>query len=413
MLGIMFFSVQEVKAANYDTSVSFYDMDIVLSDYLGTKFGSYKSSYVGSYNVYDSSLQSYQVKDVYLWADNVIAGMSSTYVSEWIGSLSFYVDAPFEAYGTKYPDMYRPTEELWSSAHVLTAFTPSGNGSPMLGVNYFPSSTGMSYSTVSDVKLSALKIVSSGVTLPVGTSIGVLKMKVTIDFSSFLHEGSYFVPFSYLVNSTSGTFPQVLYNKENYSVFYGLTSQEYATSQITAFNLSSNILNSSLCMNVNMSYHSFSFDIYMFVNQSISSFSYTVNFNNINVYVADSNVILDTLQQGNADANKNAQDIMHSYDSSNQQDDNQRFEDSRKELQEEEDNLFGSAMEGFDDLNLDDYSFKKFAAMQSALSFVSGFLQSLYVQMGDFGSIVTIGLVLLIASLVIGIYKYQVIDHSG
>lgn len=107
------------------------------------------------------------------------------------------------------------------------------------------------------------------------------------------------------------------------------------------------------------------------------------------------------------------EDIIHGYDSTDQNSDNQRFEDSRQELQDEEDSLFNDAMSGFGDLDMDDYSIGKFAAMQAAFSFVSGFLQSLYVQMGDFGSIVTIGLVLLIASLVIGLYKYQVIDHSG
>lgn len=106
-------------------------------------------------------------------------------------------------------------------------------------------------------------------------------------------------------------------------------------------------------------------------------------------------------------ANKNADDIMHSYDSTDQSSDNQRFDESQKQLQETEDSLFSSAMSGFDGLNLGDYSFTKFTDMLQAFSFVSGFIQSLYVKMGDFGLIVTIGLVVMIATKVIGVYRFS------
>lgn len=108
-----------------------------------------------------------------------------------------------------------------------------------------------------------------------------------------------------------------------------------------------------------------------------------------------------------ANDNKNADDIMNSYDKSSQDTDNARFESSRAELQEQEDSLFSSAMEGFGSLDMSDYSFGKFSAMLSAFSFVSGFLQSCYVKMGDFGAIVTIGLVVMIATKVIGLYRFS------
>ena len=108
---------------------------------------------------------------------------------------------------------------------------------------------------------------------------------------------------------------------------------------------------------------------------------------------------------------KNADDIMNSYDKSDQDSDNKRFEDSRKELQEQEDSLFSSAMEGFGSLDMSDYSFGRFSAMQGAFSFVSGFIQSCYVKMGDFGAVVTVGLVLLIATKVIGLFRFQVVEH--
>lgn len=108
---------------------------------------------------------------------------------------------------------------------------------------------------------------------------------------------------------------------------------------------------------------------------------------------------------------KNADDIMNSYDKSVQDSDNKRFEDSRKELQEQEDSLFSSATEGFGSLDMSDYSFGRFSAMQGAFSFVSGFIQSCYVKMGDFGAVVTVGLVLLIATKVIGLFRFQVVEH--
>lgn len=107
----------------------------------------------------------------------------------------------------------------------------------------------------------------------------------------------------------------------------------------------------------------------------------------------------------------NAQDIMHSYDKTAQDTDNERFEDSRKELQEYEDSLFDSASSGFGSLDMGDYGIGKFSAMQGAFSFVSGFIQSCYVKMGDFGAVVTVGLVLLIATKVIGLFRFQVVEH--
>lgn len=108
-----------------------------------------------------------------------------------------------------------------------------------------------------------------------------------------------------------------------------------------------------------------------------------------------------------AAANKNADDIMHDYDTTKQDSDNQKFDDAQKELQEVEDNLFGQAVSGFSDLNMADYTIGKFSAVLGAFSFVSNFIQSLYVKMDDFGTIVTIGLVVMIATKVIGVYRFS------
>lgn len=104
---------------------------------------------------------------------------------------------------------------------------------------------------------------------------------------------------------------------------------------------------------------------------------------------------------------KNADDIMHNYDTTDQDSDNKRFDDSQKELEQVEDSLFGDALTGFSSLDMSQYSFGRFTAMLGALTFVSGFLQSCYVKMGDFGAIVTVGLVVMIATKVIGIYRFS------
>lgn len=106
-------------------------------------------------------------------------------------------------------------------------------------------------------------------------------------------------------------------------------------------------------------------------------------------------------------ADKNANDIMHDYDTTNQDADNQKFADSQKELQEVEDNLFGQAVSGFDALDMSNYNISHLTTVLPAFSFVSGFLQSLYVNMGDFGVVVTVGLVVMIASKVIGLYRFS------
>lgn len=117
--------------------------------------------------------------------------------------------------------------------------------------------------------------------------------------------------------------------------------------------------------------------------------------------------LVNELQQLKLSGTSNADEIMHGYDKSEQDSDNQRFEDSRAELQEQEDSLFESASQGFGSLDMSEYSFGRFTAMLGALSFVSGFLQSCYVKMGDFGAIVTVGMVVMIATKVIGVYRFS------
>lgn len=105
-------------------------------------------------------------------------------------------------------------------------------------------------------------------------------------------------------------------------------------------------------------------------------------------------------------ANKNADDIMNSYDSTSQGSDNERFDDSQKELQETEDNLFGSATGFFDAVDFTSAA-SSLVTIASSLSFVSGLMQQLYIKSGVFGMIVTISLVVMIASKIIGLYRFS------
>lgn len=105
-------------------------------------------------------------------------------------------------------------------------------------------------------------------------------------------------------------------------------------------------------------------------------------------------------------ANKNADDIMNSYDSASQGSDNKRFDDSQKELQETEDNLFGSATGYFDAVDFTSAA-ASLVTIASSLSFVSGLMQQFYVKSGVFGMIVTISLVVMIASKIIGLYRFS------
>lgn len=105
-------------------------------------------------------------------------------------------------------------------------------------------------------------------------------------------------------------------------------------------------------------------------------------------------------------ANKNADDIMNSYDSTSQGSDNERFDDSQKELQETEDNLFGSATGYFDAVDFTSAA-ASLVTIASSLSFVSGLMQQLYIKSGVFGMIVTISLVVMIASKIISLYRFS------
>lgn len=111
-------------------------------------------------------------------------------------------------------------------------------------------------------------------------------------------------------------------------------------------------------------------------------------------------------------ANKNADDIMHSYDSGSQDSDNQRFDESQKELQQTEDTLFGSASGYFEAIKFDDY-LSTLNVIASSLSFVSGLMQTIYTKSAVFGVIVTISLVVMIASKVIGLYRFSTGGDKG
>lgn len=400
------------EAVNLDVSVSFYDLGITVEDYLSTLWGSYDSKLIGSYNVYDSSLQSYVKKDVYIWTDSVMSSTgSSASNAHFMSSNTFYVDAPFESKPGTYPNMYFPNDAS-RNAHVLTAFTPSGNGMPTLGIDYFPSSTGMSYSEpLPDVGVAYFRMRSSGVLLS-GSSVAALKVTFYIYLDSALPEGSYFVPLysgSY-PTVVEGSMPSFLGSPERYSLFDVVKNDIRKSVNVTAVDVSGLREGFSIYFDSAKADTIITNDLFFFVGEDVSAFDFTVHFVDSSlprVFRADSNNILGALQQGNADANQNAQDIMHSYDKSSQDSDNARFESSRQELQEQEDSLFSSAMDGFGSLDMEDYSFGKFSAMLDAFSFVSGFMQSCFVKMGDFGVIVTIGLVVMIATKVIGLYRFS------
>lgn len=114
-----------------------------------------------------------------------------------------------------------------------------------------------------------------------------------------------------------------------------------------------------------------------------------------------------------ADADKNADNIMNSYDSTESDSNNKKFDDSQKELQAAEDSLFGDASEGFAKLDFTAFKILDYPNVVASLTFVSGFLQSLYVNMGEFGIIVTVGMAVLIASKVIGLYRFNTDGKGG
>lgn len=160
------------------------------------------------------------------------------------------------------------------------------------------------------------------------------------------------------------------------------------------------------------------FGVYFYTTDTIKTGRFT--FNDIVYYVfkSDENIMVDTLKNMQNDqnnnsqniinnANQNADNIMHSYDSNSQDSDNQRFDSSQKELQEAEDSLFSSASDNFGALDMTSYYFDQITGLTAAFSFVSGLMQSIFIKSGNYGSIITIGLVVMIASAIIGLYRFS------
>lgn len=114
--------------------------------------------------------------------------------------------------------------------------------------------------------------------------------------------------------------------------------------------------------------------------------------------------------QSNAD--KNANDIMHSFDSTEFDSVNDELSVSQKEYLDTEDSLFADATGAFSKLDFSQYSFERFIGMIASLSFVSSALQSFYLKSGPFGLIVTISMVVMLASKVIGLHRFSTGSHS-
>lgn len=379
-----------------------------------TLYGASGSSYTGdlySFRTTPSRCYEYGTYDLYS-KDGSYLGQKKVYI--WFSSVSDYssagsylfADRPWVDGASGYPSDATKQAQIYSIQYSTDG---TFNSKPAIGIDYIPTSTGMSYSEpVDNVYVNSMDVTFSGSSLS-GASYGMAYATVILRLSNPLPTGSYFIPL-YRHSGTpteKGSYPSIYHRSNNYSLFH-IGNYGTSAAYITAVGMNYDFGRTNFYVDVVSSSLIISFDMFFYVNQDFSGSSYSIVYD-VNgrplIYKADSNALIEN-------NNQNAQDIMHSYDSSAQQSDNERFESSRQELQEEEDSLFGDATSGFDSLDMSEFGLGKFSQMQGAFSFVSGFLQSLYVKMGAFGSIVTVGLVLMIATKVIGLFRFQVVDHS-
>lgn len=301
----------------------------------------------------------------------------------------------------------------------------------------FPSSTGMSYSTIDNYSYNSTS------TLDIScykVDAHYFQFQVHAKFpSTTIYSGSYMLKFLFGNVTPNSGVPNILSNISKYKILNAKSYYNY--NSITALNIKEDYSMEIYFDFFNDDYSVndlfFTFYIYYSGNLDDYSTSYTGGYR---LFRSDSNLILDNLQDivsksdsntqkqidavnantqkeidaANANtqkeidnANKNADDIMHSYDSTGQDDKNKEFADSQKELQEAEDSLFSSAQDAYNKVNFSDYDLGVINGLSASLSFVSSFLQSVYVKMGDFGIIMTTGIVIMIASKAAGLYRFS------
>lgn len=386
----------ESYAAEEDLYIYFTETGFTYSDYAFRHFSSAPSfsSKYGVYDLYSKDGEYIGQKDIYVWVSNI---------KDETGNPYHFTDRPFVLTSdNKEPSAVTRQASFYNMNYSFSKDLQNVNP---IEFNFFPSSTGMSYSTSAPVGTSknSLTISSPGCTVSSSGGICPVYYNLRSDNWPVIEPGSYLLNFLVGFSSSSGAIPDVLVDRTtsvpvSAAVFNWL-------GDVVAFN------RSSFRHSYNFYLSSFTaggfpdefvFIVYYYVTQSVPKFGCLYESNvSASLFSADTNVILDTLQQ----QKQQTDTLINGYDSTAGDAANGELSSILTGMEDAENKTWLASQESIGSYVFTDIlNFS--AGLMSGLSLIFSFANSFFLASGDLSVIVSVLYCMAFLAIILGLWRF-------
>lgn len=391
----------ESYAAEEDLYIYFTETGFTYSDYAFRHFSSAPSfsSKYGVYDLYSKDGEYIGQKDIYVWVSNI---------KDETGNPYHFTDRPFVLTS----DNKEPSAATLQASfyNMNYSFSKDLQNVNPFEFNFYPTSTGMSYSTpISwDYSNITLTVSSSGRDISDSPFVYV-EYKLSADNWPIMIPGSYML-FFYSQFYDSMNIPSVL-----------LDTLHSVPINIVSFNALQNCTAFSRSSRPGTFYYYFdylgwsdpgdlSFMVAYYIDQSIPAFNFVSTANDYcRLFRADSltaiSVLNNTSQAQINAGNKNADDIMHSYDNTAGDAANGELSSILSGMEDAENKTWLASQESIGSYVFTDIlNFS--AGLMSGLSLIFSFANSFFLASGDFSVIVSVLYCMAFLAIILGLWRF-------
>lgn len=391
----------ESYAAEEDLYVYFIETGFTYSDYAFKHFSSAPSfsSKYGVYDLYSEDGEYIGQKDIYVWVSNI---------KDETGNPYHFTDRPFVLTSdNKEPSAATRQASFYNMNYSFSKDLQNVNP---FEFNFYPTSTGMSYSTpISwDYSNITLTVSSSGRDISDSPFVYV-EYKLSADNWPIMDPGSYML-FFYSQLYDSMNIPSVL-----------LDTLHSVPINIVSFNALQNCTAFSRSSRPGTFYYYFdylgwsnpgdlSFMVAYYIDQSIPAFNFVSTANDYcRLFRADSltaiSVLNNTSQAQINAGNKNADDIMHSYDNTAGDAANGELSSILSGMEDAENKTWLASQESIGSYVFTDIlNFS--AGLMSGLSLIFSFANSFFLASGDLSVIVSVLYCMAFLAIILGLWRF-------
>lgn len=391
----------ESYAAEEDLYVYFIETGFTYSDYAFKHFSSAPSfsSKYGVYDLYSEDGEYIGQKDIYVWVSNI---------KDETGNPYHFTDRPFIlSSDNKEPSAATRQASFYNMNYSFSKDLQNVNP---FEFNFYPTSTGMSYSTpISwDYSNITLTVSSSGRDISDSPFVYV-EYKLSADNWPIMEPGSYML-FFYSQLYDSMNIPSVL-----------LDTLHSVPINIVSFNALQNCTAFSRSSRPGTFYYYFdylgwsnpgdlSFMVAYYIDQSIPAFNFVSTANDYcRLFRADSltaiSVLNNTSQAQINAGNKNADDIMHSYDNTAGDAANGELSSILSGMEDAENKTWLASQESIGSYVFTDIlNFS--AGLMSGLSLIFSFANSFFLASGDLSVIVSVLYCMAFLAIILGLWRF-------